>query len=433
MSGIALMLLGAKGVSAAQYWIATLSGGTFDRGSAVGVDSTGNVYMVGRAFTASDDYETVLVKYDGNGSVQWQRTLGATSGDEGAGLAIDTSGNVYIAGSTTSTGSWEAFVAKYNPSGTLQWQRTLGGIDVDYGFSVALDASANVYIAGAAASQGAGDYDLLIAKYDSSGAIQWQRTLGGTADDTGYGIAVGGLGGVYVAGGVASAGAGGYDAFLVKYNSSGTLQWQRVLGGANTDGAYAVAADASDNAYLLGYTNSQGSGGYDILLAKYDSSGTIQWQRSLGGASTEIGYGVTVDSSGNPYIVGYTTTQGAGSADILVAKYNSSGALQWQRILGDSFSNSGYGIVVDSTGNMYATGRTDASPTKVMTFKLPSDGTLTGTYGGYTYAVSTLTSATTTLTDSAAALTSATSTLTDAAGTMTSAVSTLTPTLISVV
>jgi hypothetical protein len=253
----------------------------------------------------------------------WIATLGGTAQDEGNGIAVDGSGNVYITG-FTSSGSGGALIAKYNSSGAIQWQRTLGGTSTEYGFGIAVDGSGNVYITGF--TDLAGNRSVLIAKYDTSGTIQWQRTLDGAGTDQGFGIAVDGSGNVYVTGHTYSSGAGSNDFLIAKYDTSGTIQWQRTLGGANTDYGYGIAVDGSGNVYITGITASSGAGGFDVLIAKYDTSGTIQWQRTLGGAGNDIGNDIVVDGSGNLYITGYTASSGAGGQDVLIAKLPADGA-----------------------------------------------------------------------------------------------------------
>ena len=402
------------------YWIATLGGTGDDYGYGIAVDASGNVYVTG--FTASQGAggnDVLITKYDTSGAIQWQRSLGDANSDFSRGIAVDDSGNVYVVGQTSSQSN-DVLIAKYNTSGTIQWQRSLGGAGSDGGFAIAVDASGNVYVGGQTSSQGAGGADALIVKYNTSGTIQWQRRLGGANADYCNSIAVDASGNVYAAGYTLSQGAGGVDVLIVKYNTSGVIQWQRSLGGANADYSFGIAVDVSSNVYVTGYTNSQGAGNFDALIAKYDTSGTLQWQRSLGGTSNEEGKSITVDASGNVYVTGYT--QVSGINDVLIVKYDTSGTLQWQRRLGGAGSDGGFAIAVDASGNVYVTGSTNsqgAGSFDALIAKLPGDGSLTGSYGNLTYAA-------TTLTDSARTLTSATATLTEAATTLTSATTTLT-------
>jgi len=294
------------------------------------------------------------------GQTYWLSTLGGAGTEEGYSVAIDSLGNLYAFGYTTSTGAgnYDLLIAKYNSSGTIQWQRVLGGGGGDYGRSVAIDSSDNVYVFGYTASTGAGNSDFLIAKYNSSGTVQWQRVLGGGSYEVGYSVAIDSADNVYVLGRTSSAGAGGNDFLIAKYNSSGTIQWQRVLGGAGTEEGNSVAIDSADNVYVLGYTSSAGAGNSDFLIAKYNSSGTVQWQRVLGGGSYEVGYSVAIDSADNVYVFGDTASTGAGNSDFLIAKYNSSGTVQWQRVLGGADYEVGYSVAIDSADNVYVFGDT---------------------------------------------------------------------------
>jgi uncharacterized delta-60 repeat protein len=413
------------------YWLATLGGTSSDFGRSVAVDSSGNVYAFGDAGT-----DSLLAKYDPAGTTQWQQALGSADSNS---VAIDSSDNIYTVGWTSSAGegSRDFLVARYNSSGTIQWQRVLGGTGFDLGSAVAVDSSGNVYAFGYTTSQGAGGSDFLIAKYNSSGTIQWQRTLGGSNSESGYGVAVDSSDNVYVFGETQSAGAGGLDFLLAKYNSSGTIQWQRILGGSGREDGHAVAIDSSDNVYVLGYTGSTGAGASNCLLAKYNSSGTIQWQRVLGGSGNDKGFAVAFDSSDNVYLSGSTDSTGAGDDDFLLAKYNSSGTIQWQRTLGGLGRDEVYAVAVDSSDNLYVlgyTGSTGAGGTDFLIAKLPNDGSLTGTYSldgvDVIYAASSLTAATSTLTAATSSLTSASSSLTSAISTLTAASASLTSHLV---
>ena len=134
--------------------------------------------------------------------------------------------------------------------------------------------------------------------------------------------------------------------------------WMRTLGGSQTDIGYGVATDSSRNVYFSGYTKSEGPGTiWKIMVGKYDSSGTLQWQRYVGGASNDIGRDVAVDSSGNVYVVAEIESDGAGNADFGLFKYDTDGTLIWQRSLGGSNYEWGHGITLDSSNNIYLTGR----------------------------------------------------------------------------
>lgn len=430
MSGIMLSFLAAGGGSA--YWIATLGdrAGTTDEGYGIAIDSLGNVYVAGT--TASRATDGLVAKYNASGLIQWQRTLGGVLSDAFKNVAVDSSGNVYVSGFNENAVA-AALIAKYDTSGTLQWQRTLDGLSSEDSRSIAVDSSGNVYIAGFTNSQGAGSFDAFIVKYDTNGTLQWQRTLGDTNTEFAVGIAVDSSANVYITGYTGSQGAGANDVFIVKYDTSGTLQWQRVLGGASNDFGFGITVDSSGNVYVAGLTGSTGAGVDDALITKYDTSGTIQWQRVLGSANNDRANAVAVDSSGNVYIIGRSDI--SGTDGIIIAKYNNSGTIQWQRSLNSSTFDNGVGIQVDNLGNYYIIGSTnsvDPGGLELLIAKLPTDGSLTGIYGNFTYSVLTFTAATSALTSATSTLTSTTSTLTSATSTLTSATSTLTSVTITI-
>jgi len=300
--------------SGTKQWTKQLGTSSDDRGNSVTTDSSGNIFVTGSTRGGLDgnihsgNDDIFLVKYNSSGTKQWTKQLGTSSGDWGNGVTTDSSGNIYMTGSTeggldgnTHFGEWDIFLVKYNSSGTKQWTKQLGTSSYDYGNDVTTDSSGNVYVTG--------------------------YTGGGLDGNTNLGKE---------------------DIILVKYNSSGTKQWTRQLGTSSYDYGNGVTTDSSDNIYVTGSTlgNLDGNtninlgvivtfswGNSDIFLVKYDSSGTKQWTKQLGTSSSELGEGVTTDSSGNIYVTGNTLgnldgNTNSGDEDIFLVKYDSSGTKQ---------------------------------------------------------------------------------------------------------
>ena len=360
----------------------------------------------------------------------WLSTIGTSSADEGWGLTVDSADNAYVLGQprNATNGNRDFLLVKYDSTNAISWQRELGGSADEFGRSLGVDSSDNIYAFGRTSSEGEGQTDFLLAKYNSSGTIQWQKNF---ADDGGdhvaYSVAIDSSDNAYIFGWTDTSGAGLRDFALIKFNSSGSLQWQRTLGGSSQDMGQSVFIDSSDNIYVVGITMSVGAGGTDFLLAKYNSSGTIQWQRILGGSGNEWGYAVTADSVGNVYITGYTDSEGEGLTDTLIAKYNSSGTIQWQRVLGGSQFDRGYAIAVNSLDDLYVFGQTNSTgegQNDMLLAKLPNDGSLTGTYDldgvSMVYAASSLTAATASLTAATSSGSSGTNSFVAATSTLTS-------------
>jgi len=382
-------------------WAGTLLIGTAstDRGHGIAVDSSGNIFVAG--YTTGDlDGESnanpgtadiFLTKYDASGTRQWTRLAGTTGGDESgwSAVAVDGSGNIYVTGWTsgnldgeTNAGGSDAVLIKYNASGTRQWTRLLGSAGSDSAWSVAVDGSGNVYISGFTDGSlgdqtNSGGTDAFVAKYNSSGTFQWVRQLGNATLTYSYAVAVAASGNVYISGMTRGSldgqtNQGIQDIFVAKYNSSGTRQWTRMLGSTLFDYCYSVAVDASENVYVAGdskghfdgWTNTDGSGTTeDIFLAKFNASGTKQWSVFHGGAGNDVASGLAVDSSGNAYIAGNTDAAldgftPAGSHDLILMKYDASGTRQWTTMLGTAAGDYGRSVAVDASGNAFMTGHT---------------------------------------------------------------------------
>jgi len=416
-------LLGTRGAASARgfgalallgggYWIGLLTGTSNSTAQSIATDSFGNVYIAGGDELSGYDFE--VVKYNSSGVLQWQRRLGGTSQQYAYGISVDPSNNIYVCGYSDTPGHRQFQIAKYDASGVIQWQRTLGDGLQEEGKSIAADSSGNVYVCGR--SDNSGQNDLQIAKYNTSGVIQWQRRLGnGTHYVEGNGVVVSPAGNVYVCG--LDSNPSAYDFQLAKYNTSGVIQWQRSLDagfkavsitldssenvyacseagyfskynsagvlqwqrrfGSSGDQLSAIASDSAGNVYICGYTAAN-----DIVVAKYDTAGVIQWQRSLGSSSNDSGFAVSADSSGNVYLCGSSFQ--ASKNNFIFAKLPNNGAL---------------------TGT-YTVG-----------------GYL------FTYAASSLSDVSTSFADATSSLTDAASSLTDSASSLTDSASSLTSTV----
>jgi hypothetical protein len=295
---------------------------------------TGYTYVALDGQTLHGDPDFFITKYNASGVRQWTVQDGvANSIASGRGIAVDSSGNVYVTGVTlkaidgqTQHGTIDYFLTKYNASGSWQWTVEDGAANgIAGGEGLALDSSGNIYITGTINRSGLdggseiGIQDFIITKYNSSGAWQW-TVEDGAAGDLAYGtaIAADSSGNVYVTGYTnkaidGQALHGTQDFFITKYNTSGARQWTIEDGAASdTASGNSINVDSSGNVYVTGYTNQAIDGQalhgtQDFFITKYDPSGAWQWTTQDGAASdTASGNGITVDSSGNAYVTGYT-------------------------------------------------------------------------------------------------------------------------------
>ena len=423
-----------------------LGGNAADSGSGIAVDSSGNVYVTGA--TASTNFPTAtpiasslsgtvdafVAKLDSSGaSLIYSTFLGGNSVDQGSALAVDSSGDAYVAGTTSSTnfpttkgadqtsfagGQTDAFVAKLNSTGdSLAYSTYLGGAGSDTAHAIAVDSSGDAYVAGdtqstnfptaspfQSANGGQGDAFLSKLKPDGSGLV-YSTYLGGSAADSGQGVAVDASGDAYLTGYTYSTNfptvspyqatnAGSADAFIAKFNPAGTaLDFSTYLGGTGLDTSTCIAVDSTGNVYVAGDTLSTAfpttsgvlqtanHGNGDAFVAKLDAGGTaLGYSTYLGGTQADEANGIAVDSSGDAFVTGYTQssdfpvlnavdaafgggTCGSGSCpDAFVAEIDSTAsALVYSTYLGGNANDYGQALALDTSGNAYVTGAASSS------------------------------------------------------------------------
>ncbi len=211
---------------------------------------------------------------------QFALAVGGAHEDEGKSVALTSDGGYIVTGITESFGSEDLFLLKFNSPGDLTWAKTVGGASWDRGFSVASTPDKGYIVTGMTKSFGAGNFDLFLGKFNSSGDLTWAKTVGGTGWDSGYSVAPTSDGGYIVTGKTGSFGAGYYALFLGKFSSSGELIWVKTVGGTGWDYGNSIAPTPDGGYIVTGYTLSFGAGSYDFFLGKFSSSGEI-WDCSF--------------------------------------------------------------------------------------------------------------------------------------------------------
>lgn len=394
-------------------------GASDDRAHEVAVDAAGNVYITGYStaldFPVAGAWDSTLggtadafvskISSSGNGVI-WSTYVGGAGSEMGFGIAVDSSGNVFVAGATSSTDYplvnafdatidvFEGFVSKLSPSGSsLLWSSFLGGAGVEAVRSLAVDDSGHVYVVG---ETNAGDFpglaggfdstlsaqDAFVARIDDAGpSLAWTSFLGGSSSENAFGVAVDAAGRVYVSGKTLSTdfpivggfqavyGGGTGDAFIVKINPAvPAIQWSSFLGGSQEDSASCLAVDAGGNVYVSGFTKSADfpvpggtdaslGGVQDAFVAKINSSGaSLAWSTYLGGGSYDSGEGIGVDASGTVVVAGNTTSpdfpvvNGSPFTSVTdafgVALLGDTSTVQWSSTIGGRWFDDATGVAV---------------------------------------------------------------------------------------
>ena len=379
-----------------QQWEQTYDRLHNDFATDMAIDTSANaIYVTGRS-NSGNDFDFVTVKYNFSGAQLWVQVYNDMVGDDRATcIALDGSGNIYVAGQSdieaSSAVNYNITTMKYSPSGAQQWVQTWNGSGNgdDIANALVVDISGNVFVAGQtdADPSGAVKDDYVLLKYNTSGAFQWARTYNGTgnSNDIPNSVALDNSGNPVITGTSIFA-APQFNAVTIKYDVAGASQWTKInhAVGDNSDNSHSIAADDSGNVYIAGYTLSFGTD-RNYAFMKINSAGDTVWTRQLNGTATgssDEAMALTLDGNGFVYITGYTRNS-CQASDITTAKFNYRGDSIWVQYYNypvTSGTDRAYSIDVDNSGNTYVTGKSDKDPTAnydydIVTIKYNSTGT----------------------------------------------------------
>jgi len=340
---VLILLFAVNNYAATEKWVARYNGpaNVVDGGMAVAVDGTGNVYVAGRSANTTSTFECTTIKYDSLGNEKWIKKYHgpASSGysDTGWGIAIDKNGNVYVAASSRDSVTLDDIaVLKYDANGNELWVARYNGPgnDYDWPFDIAVDENCNVYVTGRSVGVGSG-FDYITLKYDSLGNEKWAKRYNGPGNsgDEAYSIAVDAFGNVYITG--TSTGSGtGLDFATIKYDSLGNEVW---VARYNTSGemdefAATLAIDGKGNVYVTGGTWKFTQGiPSDYLTIRYNANGDTVWVRRYNGPGNDddVPEEIATDPYGNVDVTGKSVGGAGSGVDFLTIQYDSLGNENW--------------------------------------------------------------------------------------------------------
>ena len=322
--------------------------------------------------------DAVVVKYNANHVVQWKKVYGGNNFEYATSIICTPDGGYLFAGSGASTdgdmtgggahGGDDVWVVKLDATGTIQWQKAYGGTKSEVARSVALCPDGGYVIAGFTEAVNGdfpvtrGSYDCLVFKISSTGALQWQRTMGSTQIDQANGITCGPDGVIVMVGtvrkpdGDVDALHGGEDMWVVKFDAAGNVLWKKNYGSTNNDQGNAVIT--VDGGYVItGMVQANGGDvtGYhdngDIWTFAIDETGKLLWQKTVGGSLFETAYGLSRAQDDGYFITGQSSSSDGdmkvnrGNADVMLIKLSKTGQLLWQKNIGSTGLDQGQAII----------------------------------------------------------------------------------------
>jgi hypothetical protein len=317
--------LGADG---SRLWLHQF--GTSQRDAAFGVatDPAGNAVVVGITFgdlgrANLGIYDAFVAEYSGDGQQRWLTQFGTAAQDLGAKVATDRDGNIYVTGDTFAdlggphVGEADAYLVKLDPTGRQLWARQYGSPAGDGARSVAVDTAGNVVIAGqtdgAIGPTNSGNSDAFVVAYDTNGQRRWAQPIGTAALDYAIGVCTDSTGAVYIAGltngSLGPPNTGGADVLVAKLTASGVPEWTRTLGTGGDDQADAITVDDTGNLVIVGNTAGElvapSAGGNDAVIVSLSPASAVRWTKQFGTPGTDAARGVTI-SAGRLVVVGQT-------------------------------------------------------------------------------------------------------------------------------
>jgi hypothetical protein len=305
----------------------TFGGIEDDVGYSVQQTEDGGFIIVGKTSSfGAGGSDVYLIKTDALGNKKGEKTFGGIEDDVGYSVQQTEDGGFIIVGKTSSLGAGgsDVYLIKTDALGNADWEKTFGGAEDDVGYSVQQTEDGGFIIVGKTSSLGAGGSDVYLIKTDALGNADWEKTFGGIEDDAAYSVQQTKDGGYIIAGETASFGAGKSDVYLIKTDASGNIEpgWPKTFGGAEVDIGRSVRK-TGDGYIIAGSTESFSAGKSDVYLIKTDALGNKKGEEILGGANSDGGFAVQQTRNGNYIVAGSTESFGAGKSDVYLYEFSS--------------------------------------------------------------------------------------------------------------
>ncbi|MDD4334144.1 MAG: hypothetical protein PHY77_00870 [Desulfotomaculaceae bacterium] len=393
----ALFLCALTGVAAAERPDAAISSPAvewsyvFGRGEGHFVEQTkdGGLILTGWIDSGEANSDVFLAKYDGGGSNLWLQTFSGNGFNDSHCVREVRGGGYIVAAETKSKDAddHDIYVVRTDGKGALLWEKVFGGPRCDYAWSVQQTKDGGFIMAGGTESFGAGIYDVYLVKLDSSGDLIWEKTYGGAVSDCGYSLLQLADGGFLIAGNTESFGAGNTDVYLLRIDAGGEMIWQKTYGGSGSDYGWALAAAPDGGGYIIaGEKEMAGEQGaiFTTYLLQVDPDGSLLWENTYGNGRAGSFYGAC--RVGDGYVL-TGKIESAGGYDLYVVKTAGDGSLIWEKTIDGDGAGCGYAVAQVRGGGLVVAGKKGiekSAGSEILMLKLAGGG---WTSRAYTWSV----------------------------------------------
>lgn len=359
LSAILLVIMFSNPLQAQTLvWETNFGGLLNEMGNSCAVLPDSSIVILGTTYSfGSGMADIYLVKTDYLGNPVWSREYGSDSTEFGNDVQVTSDGGFIIVGNTAiNADAKDVYLVKVDSSGLVEWETTIGGTGSDYGQSVRQTSDNGYVITGTTNSMGNGYNDIYIIKTDSLGELEWQKTYGGAGGESGCAGRQTADSGYVLIGSTGSYGVGYSSIYVIRTDKNGDSLWTKTYGGDRADFGYSVEVTADGGFIFVGATASFGNGESDAYLIKTDPSGNVEWDYTYGGSAEDRGYQVKELRSGNFILTGKTESYSS-SIDVYLVMTNPIGVPLWSSYFGGTQSDEALAIAIDANEDIIVAGK----------------------------------------------------------------------------
>jgi len=363
---IVFFIIATNTVFADNYLMIKSTGGLLnDIANYVTKTPDNGLLITGQTFSyGAGGSDIFVMKYNNTGNLEWFKTIGGSSYENAMETQVLANNSFILAGCSDSYGDGirNGIIIKMNLCGNVEWAKSISAIRKDDINTVQETDDGGLFITGRTTSSNFGNYDVLILKLDSSGNLQWGKIIGGNGYDNANSAQQTSDQGYIIAGSTESNQIGNYDLLLIKLSKTGNTEWIKIIGGNGFENADSVKQCSDDGYIVSGYSETYSSGGYDIVIIKVSQLGEIEWSKNFGGTGDEMDRSISQTQDNGFILGGYTKSYPTLSENqnALIVKITPKGDIEWTKVLSGSSNNSMHETIQLSKNNYVGVGYTES-------------------------------------------------------------------------
>ncbi|MBK8497721.1 MAG: hypothetical protein IPL52_02610 [Flavobacteriales bacterium] len=363
-------------VQAQFTWRRTYGGFDSDRGACVKASSDGGYLVAGSTGSFGVGGDGYVLKLDAEGALLWSVHVGGSGVEDLWSLEATSTGGAVVVGSTSSqiTSGYDGYAVEVDETGSILWEISIGSEEWEFLYDI-VTIPGGFFAVGETYAATNGDADLWLLRLDDTGGIVWQRTIGGNGLDVGRSVFATADGGC-VAAGSKTAINGKSDAYAVKYDANGSLEWKSPFGTDSADAAMSIVEIGDGSFLLCGSTRGYGEN-TQLMTARLFNDGSFDWMSAVGQLADSEAHEIRERQGGGFAVAGFTEAFGLGGRDMYLIVVDAAGQFQFGTTYGGTADDEAWGVDVTADGGFVLAGSTESfgpGPRAVFVVKAGPDG-----------------------------------------------------------